>query len=124
VVVHVVLYTAILFSMLCSMGDRLDTEHPFSIGEIGRRNIFIGLPAIGLAALMCSGESIPRIVGEKAYPYVFFGAMGVFAVVGIILYNIVPRKWILPLGIAGWITTFSWIFWYFLFGTGANPPPL
>jgi hypothetical protein len=123
-VAHVVLYTTILFTMLYSMADRLDTEHPFAIQGNGQRNIFFGLPAIGFAALMCNGETIAHIVGEKAYPYVFFGAMGALIVIGIFSYNFVPRRWALPLGIAGWITTFSWTFWHFWFGAGANPPPL
>jgi hypothetical protein len=124
VILHIVLYTTVLFTTLYAMGDRLDAKHPFSIDAKGRFTIFFGVPAIGFAALMCDGDTIVHTVGEKAYPYVFYGAMIVFAVVGMILYNFVPKRWVLPLGIAGWITTFSWTFWYFWFGPGANPPPL
>jgi len=115
IVLHVVLYTTALFASFYILGDRLDTEHPFSLSKRGQFMIFFGVQAIGFAALMCKGEDIARIVGEKAFPYVFYGLMIVFVVIGMILYNIVPKRWILPLGIAGWITTFSWTFWHFVF---------
>jgi hypothetical protein len=118
-ILHVVLYAASLFGILLICGDKLDAKHPFRIDEGTRRFNFLGLPAMGFGALMCYGENIAHVVGEKAYPYIFFGAMIVFTVIGMIIYNFVPKRWVVPLGIAGWITTFSWTFCYFWFGSGA-----
>jgi len=124
VILHVILYATVLFTMLYAMGDRLNMEHPFSIDEKGRFAIFFGVTAVGCIVILCRAEVIARIVGEKLLPYVFTGAMIIWIVVGMILYNYVPKRWHIPLGIAGWITSFSLAFWYFWFGPGANPPPL
>jgi hypothetical protein len=94
-------------------------EHPFSIDEKGRFTIFFGVTAVGCVVILCRGEAIAHIVGEKFYPYVFSGAMIIWIVVGMILYNCVSKRWHIPLGIAGWITSFSLAFWYYWFGPGA-----
>lgn len=123
IVLHVVLYTVVLFTSFYALGDKLDKEHPFALDESARCMILFGIPAIGFAALMCNGEAMEHYlnanVSIKAFPYVLFGAMGVLIILGPILYYyVVPARWVLPLGIAGWITTFSWTFWYFWFGPG------
>jgi hypothetical protein len=112
-----------VFALFSSVG-RLDMKHPFTITEGGRRGLFSGIPAIGFIVLMGRGEAIAHFVGEKAYPYVFFGTFIPLALVGMILYNCVPKRWVIPLGIAGWITSFSLAYWYFWFGPSANPAPL
>src|ERR1700678_3893163 len=111
VIAHIALYVVILYGTLWLMGDRLKKENLFKIDENGRRMIFVGVPAIGYAALMCTGEIIAHAVGEKAYPYVFFGLMVAFGAAGMVLYNFIPEKWTILLGVAGWITTFSWTYW-------------
>ena len=97
----------------------MDTRHPFKVGEGGRRGIFFGVPAMLCAVLMCTGEQVAGIVGERAWPYVIYGFGAVFAVGGMLLYNHVPRRLVIPLGIAGWIFSFSLIYWFILFGPGA-----
>ena len=116
VMLHIVLWVVLIFGIGYLLGDRLDKKHPFSINESSRQMIFLGVPAIGFAMLICEGETIAPAVGERAYPYVFFGLMAFFLVCGFIAYNAVPKKWVLPFGIAGWITMFSWVFWYLWFG--------
>ena len=117
VLLSMALQAAVIFGTLHLFGDRFDSKHPFSISEGSKRQLFLGVPAIGFGILMCSGRAIAHLVGEKAYPYVYFGSMILLILGGMILYNIVPKRLAVPLGIAGWITTFT--FWYFWFGPGA-----
>ena len=118
VVLHIALWVSAVFGISYFLGDRLDKRHPFSINESSRQMIFLGVPAIGFAVLICEGEVIAHVVGEKAFPYVLFGLMALFLMCGFIAYNVVPKKWVLPLGIAGWLTMFSWVFWHLWFGLG------
>jgi hypothetical protein len=105
--------------MFYFLGDRFDTKHPFLIEKQGRWTIFLGVPAIGFAVLLCKAKTIEDFlnvnVSVKFFPYAFFGAMAALVVAGMILYNFVPKHWVLPLGIAGWVTTFSLLLWYFVF---------
>lgn len=117
--VNMAIWAALIFGIQFLFGDRLDTKHPFKISEGGRRGLFFGIPAIGFGILMCKAEVIAHAVGERAYPYVYFGMFILLAVIGMVLYNHVPKRWIIPLGISGWVTTFSLTFWYFWFGPGA-----
>jgi hypothetical protein len=119
IVFSVILNVTVLFTLLYALGDRLDKEHPFSIQEKGRRYIFIGVPMIGIAVILCRASAMEHFfnvnVNNNVFPYVFFGAMILCYMAGDILYRVVPKRWVLPLGIAGWVTSFSLLYWYFVF---------
>jgi hypothetical protein len=103
------------FIFFSSIGQ-LDREHPFSLGEGGRRAIAFGLPFIGLAMLIIKGNALDHFFtqkfGPKVFPYVFFGAM--FAVFGIaiILDKYIPKRLSIPFGIVGYAIGFSLLCWY------------
>jgi hypothetical protein len=114
-VLHVALFLTFLYVLGRIWGDRFDTQHPFAISEGARRMIFGGVPTLCLAASMYKGEAIAHAVGEKAFPYVLFAVLAAYILGGYILYRFVPKRYVMPLGIAGWLTTFSLVLWLFVF---------
>jgi hypothetical protein len=118
IIINIAIYVTVLYTMIYASGDRMD-KNLLAIGEGGRQIIFFGIPMIFLAILMCVAESVAHIVDEKSYPYVLYGIIGAVAVAGMILYNYFPKRLVVPFGIAGWVTSFSLIYWYFWFGPGA-----
>jgi hypothetical protein len=97
----------------------MNKKRPYGIGEGGRRAIYFGVPMVLMAVCMCTGEFIAHLVGEKAWPYIIYGLELVIIVAGMLLYNCLPKRSVIPLGIAGWVISFLLIYWFVLFGPGA-----
>jgi hypothetical protein len=96
----------------------------YAIGEAGRRAIYAGIPVLPLAVLGCAlstsfEASVVRMVGETGLPYFIYGTAIVVAVLGMVLYNFLPKRLIVPLGVAAWIVALSLLYWWFWFGRGA-----
>jgi hypothetical protein len=99
-------------------------QSPFRIDEGARRMIFAGIPVCALAVLVLV-DSSEHILSEKYWPYIFYGIMMVVVVLGMLAYNVTPKRFILPLGIAGWIITSSilcWVGWFGPHGAFAHQP--
>ena len=96
-------------------------KNPFGINEGARRMIFAGVPMSFLTVLTCIAMSsqLEHVVGEKAVAYVVYGTIMLVAVLGMITYNVTPKRLILPLGIIGWLISASILCWYAWFGPGA-----
>ena len=76
--------------------------------------IFAGVPMSFLTVLTCIAMSsqLEHVVGEKAVAYVVYGTIMLVAVLGMITYNVTPKRLILPLGIIGWLISASILCWY------------
>jgi hypothetical protein len=80
------------------------------IGLFGRYVLFSGT---GMACLACGVfvfEALARVVGERALPFAILVAIG-FVVIGTqILFEVVPKRFVIPAGVGGWILTFALLF--------------
>jgi hypothetical protein len=108
-------YAAQLFSLGC-----MSAQHPHGIGPAGRWYIFSGIPFAAVAIFQTAiAPSLDHFVGQRADSYVDLLIIAAIVVAALILYDHVPQKLVLPLGIVGWIIAFSLLYWYFWFGPGA-----
>jgi hypothetical protein len=94
------------------------------IGESSRRAIYIGLPAIPLSMLGCALSTsferrVVSMVGERGLPYSIYGTVIVVAVISMVLYRFIPRRFVIPLGTIGWAISFALLYWWFCLGPGA-----
>ncbi len=89
------------------------------IGPGGRFFIFSGVPTFGVAVLVCIQEPLIRAVGLKASICIGLGMVMAFYSISMFLSNYIPKRFIIPLGIIGWILTLSLLYWFFCFGPGA-----
>jgi hypothetical protein len=89
------------------------------VGWGGRLDIYVGFPVLVAALLTPLFGRLSKLVGQKYDVYVIVGI--IFAIIGTYLYllNWMPKKWALPMGIAGWLITLALVFWFFFFGPGA-----
>jgi hypothetical protein len=72
-----------------------------------------------MAALFVSFMPHPeRFVSEAALPYVFVFTQVALIILGKLLYERVPRRLVIPIGVVGWLVTFSLLWWFFTFGPG------
>jgi hypothetical protein len=101
-----------------SSRQRLSQAFPYGISEKGRWAFYIGVMMAPISMCLYAVESIARIVGERALPYVFFGAMIASGFACLSLYKYIPKAWAVPLGMAGWIVSLALILWYGLVRTG------
>ena len=83
------------------------------IGPGGRWFIFGGVPALFIFVIeCCSYEYTVRKFGEEVSPYLALGGAGIIFIIGLIAYDYVPKRLIIPIGVAGWILTFLFVYWY------------
>jgi hypothetical protein len=77
--------------------------------------IFAGIIWPCFAALACAFEPLLHIFGDNVGPYVALGIMMVILATIMILYDRVPKRFIIPIGIIGWMLTFilaiGLVFW-------------
>ena len=97
----------------------MNEKYPYKVGQAGRWMIFAGVPSIGMAVVTCAQDSLNHSVGQRAFPYVVVGIVGLSFVLSMAVYHRLPKWLIIPIGIIGWILTFSLVCWYFWFGPGA-----
>ena len=92
------------------------------IGPGGRWMIFAGAPMFFVALLLAvTGKDLPLggLVGDKAAAYLTTAIVVAFFVVAMVLYGRIPKPFVIPIGITGWVLTFVLSCWYFWFGPGA-----
>jgi hypothetical protein len=87
---------------------------PRDRNEGARQMVYSGaiLCVLGVFTLI---ESLTRIISLRVWPCAFLGLVFVVVVVGLIAYNYIPKRFIMPIGIIGWILAFSilaWMVWY------------
>jgi hypothetical protein len=102
----------------------MSEKYPYGVGPSGRWLIFCGVPLAIVALLLVSTvhhgvNGLADTVGEKALPYVIFFTPVAIGIVGWMLYEYLPKRLIIPLGILGWIVGLSLLYWYFWFGPAA-----
>jgi len=98
----------------------MNKMHPNGIGPGGRWLIFAGVPTIITALFfMITDHFSGRLISPNVEPYT--NALIPLAVVigSMALYDCVPQRLVIPLGIAGWVLGLSLLYWYFWVGLGA-----
>jgi hypothetical protein len=68
-----------------------------------RPRIYLGAPMFVIAVLALFMERLPRLVGESAFPYVALGIALAVIAISLFLYDRIPQRFIIPIGIVGWI---------------------
>jgi hypothetical protein len=96
-------------------------QYPHGIGPGGRWLLFAGVPVAIMAALVLATmrNGLIRGVGETALPYVILLVTASIIMVCWSLFHRLPKRWLIPLGLIGWIFAFVSMCWYFWFGPGA-----
>ena len=89
------------------------------IGRRGAMRIYGGLPVFVLALLFPAFEPLAHTLGNTAAPYVALATILVVAGISLFLYDRIPPRLTIPLGLVGWVLTFTLACWYFWFGPGA-----
>ena len=64
-------------------------------------------------------KPLTNIVGSRALPYVAWGLVMLILVGNMLLYDFIPSRLVIPIGVACWILTFVLQAWYFWFGPGS-----
>ena len=83
---------------------------PLTKDEGARGMIFFGVSVAILAVLTWIDRSLQHMVSDKTWCYIFLGEAGIATALGLIAYRIIPKRFILPLGIIGWLITFLILF--------------
>ena len=81
--------------------------------------IYFGVAAFPISILGCVAPRLEGIIGQRATPYIFFEALFVFSIFGVLAYSFTPKRLILPLGVTGWLASASILCWYAWFDPGA-----
>jgi len=97
----------------------MNDKSPYGIGSFGRWWIFSGASMFVMALAMSKWPLLDYIFGQKASPYVFLGICGIVTIISLVLYDYIPKRLVIPIGIIGWILTLSFLCWFFCFGPGA-----
>ena len=77
--------------------------------------IFAGVP-VSILALIVLIDSSEHFINDRFWPYVVFGIAMTVAVLGMVAYNITPKRLVLPIGIVGWVVVSSILIWVGWFG--------
>jgi hypothetical protein len=103
----------------CEVQKFMDKK-PDYLGRSGRWLIFAGLPMMLVAVLfVCFENNLERKVGTRAFPYFLYFTPLVILVAGQLVYEHLPKRLLIPLGVIGWIVTASVLCWFFWIGPGA-----
>ena len=78
----------------------------------GNISIYSGVPAFSLVLLGPIFEPLARRFGNTAAPIIFLLAWLVLVALSLALYDWLPRRLVMPLGLLGWVLTFAAAFWY------------
>ena len=89
------------------------------VGSGGRIRIYMGLPLLVTVLLTPVFGRLPRLVGEKYFIYVVLGIVLAVVALSLFLYDRIPQRWVMPIGIIGWLLTLALAVWYCFFGPGA-----
>ncbi|MGB8371201.1 MAG: hypothetical protein WCF71_18120 [Verrucomicrobiia bacterium] len=98
----------------------MNEKHPHGIGPAGRWYLYSGIPFAVIAVFFTTTDRLlDHVFSENVSPYIDLFVIGAIAIGALILYDHLPKRLVIPLGIVGWIISFSLLYWYFLFGPGA-----
>lgn len=79
--------------------------------------VFAGVP---VCIMMVSAEILYHFepnISDFAFACIFWTIVMFVAIIGMIGYSIIPKPFVLPLGIIGWLIFFGVLFWKFWFGS-------
>lgn len=83
------------------------------IGQTGRMKIYMGAPVFIIAVFVAPFfEKLLRMFGTATGAYMELGIALVIIAASLYLYDRIPEKIILPIGIIGWMLTLAMIFWF------------
>jgi hypothetical protein len=89
------------------------------IGRTGRMRIFSGAPFSVITTLMFFfGERFLNKVGNTTGAYLGLGIFLVIVATGLFLYDRIPEKLVIPIGIIGWLLTLFLFVWFSFWGSG------
>lgn len=113
-----VIQTVIIFVIWNSVGKGFDKNHPFEVGENGRRAIAFGVPFIVFTVTLSKGglviDFLEHSFGSKLFPYVL-GIMIIGFFAASMLMDFVPKRLSVILGTIGYVIGFSILYWCFVF---------
>jgi hypothetical protein len=89
------------------------------VGPGGRGRIYFGAPLFVMALLAQHFERLLDKVGARTGVYVALGICLVIFAVSLVLYDRIPPKLVVPIGIIGWLLTLSLILWLSFFRSKA-----
>ncbi|MGB8371202.1 MAG: hypothetical protein WCF71_18125 [Verrucomicrobiia bacterium] len=96
----------------------MNENSPFRIGTFGRFIIFSGVGMAFIALFMNLLKPLDHIVGGNALFYVIIGVVIVNVVLVMIAYDRCPKRLTIPIGIAGWLLAFLFMFLWNLYAFG------
>lgn len=85
------------------------------VGFRGRYMIYSGVPIFIIALVSPCFERLLDRLGTATGAYVFLGLAMVILAVSLGLYDRIPAKFIVPIGVIGWLLTLSMILWFGVF---------
>jgi hypothetical protein len=105
-----VIQTVIIFAIWNSCGRGFDKNHPFEIGENGRRTIAFGVPFIAFAISLSKGgwiiDFFDHKFGPKIFPYALWAIIIAFFAASMLM-DFVPKRLSIILGAIGYVIGFS-----------------
>lgn len=94
-------------------GDR--KEHRQLVGPEFYWICFLGVPWLFGAILLWTWDQVAHLVGRAAMPYIAYFAPVAVVVVCMVLYDRLPKRLLVGVGIPCWILTFTLLYWFFWF---------
>lgn len=88
------------------------------VGLGGRLQIFLGAPVFVMALFVRFFERLLDKAGGSIGTYVALGIILVMVAVSLVLYDRIPAKLVIPIGVIGWMLTLSMMLWFFLLRSG------
>jgi hypothetical protein len=77
------------------------------VGQTGRSKIYLGAPIFVIAMLGFFFEKLLHLVGSEMGAYVGLGIALAIIAASLFLYDRIPAKFIVPIGIIGWLLTLA-----------------
>lgn len=89
------------------------------VGARGRMSIYFGVPVFVVVLLAPLLSMLGNVVGQNADIYVDLGVALVVIALSLVLYDHIPKRFVVLLGVISWLLTLSVAAWFFFFGAGA-----
>jgi hypothetical protein len=94
----------LMVSLRVAKADR-ETEQKVVAKYVGRRGemkIYLGFPMLLFVATMPFSQRISHLLGTNHVEYVTLGLLMASVAIGLFLYDRIPRRFIVPVGIISW----------------------
>jgi hypothetical protein len=89
----------------------MKTRNPISTNEGARQMIWFGVPTCVFGMLVWLDRSFQHKASDMVWCYILLGEAAIVIVLGLIAYKRIPKLFILPIGIVGWIVSFLILFY-------------